>query len=253
MTLLHSKILGSGQPFLILHGFLGMSDNWKTLGNIFAKDYEVHLIDQRNHGRSFHNNEFSYAALTQDLKHYIDHYQLENCIILGHSMGGKTAMEFSLTYPRLIAKLIVADIAPKSYPAHHQYILKALSEVDFTTQFSRTEIQQTLSKYIPEPGVVQFLMKNVYRKDKNTFEYRFNLPVLVEKYNEVIVEGSAKTAFLKPTLFLRGGNSNYITKEDDALILNTFLKAKIETVSNAGHWLHAENPQEFYKKVMAFL
>lgn len=252
MTLLHSKIIGSGQPLLILHGFLGMSDNWKSLGNKYAESFEVHLIDQRNHGRSFHSPEFSYDLLVEDLKNYIDYHNLENSILLGHSMGGKTAMQFTLTYPELISKLVVADIAPKTYPAHHQYILKALSEVDFTTQKTRKEIETTLNLYIKEHGVVQFLMKNVYRKEKQQLAYRFNLPVLFEKYHEVVTTFSNNRTFKKPVLFLKGSNSNYITTEDSILINNHFPNAIIETISNSGHWLHAENPQEFYSKTMQF-
>lgn len=202
MELLHSKILGNGQPFLILHGFLGMSDNWKSLGNQFAKNFEVHLIDQRNHGRSFHSDEFSYALMAADLKNYIDHYNLENCIILGHSMGGKTAMQFALNNPLLVSKLIVADIAPKVYPAHHQYILKALSEVNFNIHASRKAIEDVLKQYIPEFGVIQFLMKNVYRKEKTVLDYRFNLLVLKEKYDEVVKTFDVEKTFSNPVLFI---------------------------------------------------
>ncbi|MGB0974169.1 MAG: alpha/beta fold hydrolase [Flavobacteriaceae bacterium] len=252
MTILHSKILGSGQPLLILHGFLGMSDNWKTLGNKYAENFEVHLIDQRNHGRSFHSDEFSYDVLVNDLYNYINFHKLENCIILGHSMGGKTAMQFALNHPELIDKLIVADIAPKTYPAHHQYILKALSEVNFLIHKSRKDIEGVLSQFITEKGVVQFLMKNVYRKDKHHLAYRFNLPVLIDNYNEVITTFKPDTTFNKPTLFLKGSKSNYISTEDSVLIKQMFPNATISEISNAGHWLHAENPQEFYSKTMLF-
>jgi pimeloyl-ACP methyl ester carboxylesterase len=252
MDILHSKIIGDGQALIILHGFLGMSDNWKTLGNKYAEDFEVHLIDQRNHGRSFHSNEFSYHHLVEDLRIYIEFHNLNNCILLGHSMGGKTAMQFALTYPNLLSKLIVADIAPKLYPAHHQYILKALSSVDFSIQKSRKDIESTLSTYIKENGVIQFLMKNIYRKDKEQLAYRFNLQVLFNKYNEVVKSYTTVKTFDKPTLFLKGSNSNYITTEDSILINNNFTNAKIEEISEAGHWLHAENPQEFYSKTMQF-
>lgn len=252
MDILHSKILGSGQPLLILHGFLGMSDNWKTLGNKYAENFEVHLIDQRNHGRSFHSNEFSYDLLVEDLKSYINHHSLDNCILLGHSMGGKTAMQFALTYPELISKLIIADIAPKVYPAHHQYILKALSEVDFSIHKSRKEIEGVLSTFIKEKGVVQFLMKNVYRKDKQKLAYRFNLEILQKKYNEVVTTFTTTKTFSKPSLFLKGSNSNYITPEDNMLVNKNFTNAQISSISNAGHWLHAENPQEFYTKTLQF-
>jgi len=252
MEVLHSKILGSGQPFLILHGFLGMSDNWKTLGNKYAENFEVHLIDQRNHGRSFHSEEFSYNLMVNDLKKYIDFHNLEGCILLGHSMGGKTAMQFALAYPELIQKLIIADIAPKTYPAHHQYILKALSEVDFTIQKSRKEIEVILSNYIPESGVIQFLMKNIYRKNKMELAYRFNLPILLKKYNEVVISFKSNSAFNKPTLFLKGSNSNYITPGDLVTIERNFTNASVEEITNSGHWLHAEQPQEFYKKTIKF-
>lgn len=252
MNILHSKILGTGQPLLILHGFLGMSDNWKTLGNKYAENFEVHLIDQRNHGRSFHSEDFSYNLMVDDLKNYIDFYNLENCILLGHSMGGKTAMQFSLTFPELIQKLIVADIAPKKYPAHHQYILKALSEVDFSIQKSRKDIEVILNKYIPETGVIQFLMKNIYRKEKTELAYRFNLPILSIKYNQVVINQLPNSIFKKPTLFLKGSNSNYITVEDSVLIKHYFTNVKIQEISNSGHWLHAEQPQEFYQKTMQF-
>ena len=253
MQILHSKILGSGQPFLILHGFLGMSDNWKTLGNKFSENFEVHLIDQRNHGRSFHSEDFSYELLAEDLKNYITHHQLENCIVLGHSMGGKTAMQFALTNSDFVTKLIVADIAPKIYPAHHQYILKALSSVDFMKHSSRKEIEVVLQEFIPQKGVIQFLMKNIYRIEKTQLAYRFNLPVLNDKYNEVVKTFLSTERFMNPVLFLRGGNSGYILDEDMLSIQQNFPNSKLETIANAGHWLHAERPLEFYDKVMLFL
>lgn len=253
MELLHSKILGEGKPLLILHGFLGMSDNWKTLGNEFAKHFQVHLIDQRNHGRSFHSSYFSYKLMAEDLKHYCTYYALEDCYIIGHSMGGKTAMHFAMNYPHLVAKLIIADIAPKVYPAHHQYILKALKEVDFNQHTSRKDIENVLQQYINETGVVQFLMKNVYRANKTTLGYRFNLEILYENYGEVVKNDLPQITFSKPTLFLKGSKSNYIDSSDEILIRTYFPLGKTLEISNSGHWLHAENPQEFYGTVMNFL
>ena len=167
-------------------------------------------------------------------------------------MGGKAVMQFALKFPELVNKLIVADIAPKEYPAHHQYILKALSEVDFSVQRSRKEIEGVLQQYIPEFGVVQFLMKNVYRKEKTELAYRFNLPVLKEKYQEVVSTFNLKNSFNKSVLFLKGGNSNYINSSDEIEIKNYFPLANIETINKAGHWLHAEQPVEFYEKVKRF-
>ncbi|MFT5079357.1 MAG: esterase, partial [Patiriisocius sp.] len=129
--LLHSKIIGTGKPLVILHGFLGSGDNWKTLGNKFAEDgFQVHLVDQRNHGKSFHSDDWSYEIMVADLKAYCDHFKLESIDLLGHSMGGKTAMAFAVAFPEMLHKLVIADIGPKAYPSHHQDILKALGSLD---------------------------------------------------------------------------------------------------------------------------
>jgi esterase len=252
MKILHSKILGSGKPLIILHGFLGMSDNWKTLGNRYAENFEVHLIDQRNHGRSFQSDFFSYDLMVNDLKNYIDFHKLKNVYIIGHSMGGKVAMQFALTYSNIVDKLVIADIAQKKYPPHHQYILKALSEVDFTIQKSRKEIEKILSSYIAETGVIQFLMKNIYRKEKTELAYRFNLNALINNYNEVISSFNTDEIFTKPILFLKGSNSNYITSDDLITIKRNFSNVAIEEIKDSRHWLHAEQPQEFYTKTMNF-
>jgi pimeloyl-ACP methyl ester carboxylesterase len=137
MEILHSRIVGQGQPFVILHGYFGMGDNWKSLGNQFGERYEVHMVDQRNHGRSFHADYFDYEHLAEDLYNYIEHHALENIILLGHSMGGKTAMLFAVEYPELVDKLLIADISPRYYQPHHNEILKALNSVDFSIHNSR--------------------------------------------------------------------------------------------------------------------
>ena len=254
MMTLHSQILGSGKPFVILHGFLGMSDNWKTLGGRWANEgYEVHLLDQRNHGRSFHSDEFSYEIMAEDLKNYCEEHGLKEIILLGHSMGGKVAMQFAVTYPEMVSKLIVADIGPKAYPSHHQDILKALSSLNFSQIKSRGEAEDVLSEYIKDKGTRLFLLKNLYRKNKNELALRINLPVLSEKIEEVGVALANETVFEGDTLFLGGEKSGYIEPMDEILIKKHFPKAKIVTISNAGHWLHAENPDEFYDNVMNFL
>ena len=253
MEILHSKIVGKGNPLLILHGYFGMSDNWKSLGNKFSKDFEVHLIDQRNHGRSFHAYEFNYDVLVDDLYNYITHHQLENVFLLGHSMGGKVAMLFSVTYPELVEKLVVADIAPKYYPPHHAFILDALNEIDFSKHKSRKQIEAIFSKNISEKGVIQFLLKNVYWKTKDELGFRFNLKSLTENNNEVGEGLSSNMQFYGETLFLKGENSGYITLDDENLIHQHFPEATILTVKNAGHWLHAENSKDFYSYVVSFL
>lgn len=251
---LHSQILGEGKSFVILHGFLGMSDNWKTLGNRWAEDgYEVHLLDQRNHGRSFHSDEFSYEIMAEDLKNYCEEHGLKEIVLLGHSMGGKVAMQFAVTYPEMVSKLIVADIGPKAYPPHHQDILKALLQLDFSKIKSRGEAEDVLSEYIKDEGTKLFLLKNLYRKNKNELGLRINLPILSAKIGEVGAALPENTIFKGDTLFLGGENSGYIEPMDEILIKKHFPKAKIEIISNAGHWLHAENPDEFYDNVMNFL
>lgn len=251
---LHSQILGSGKAFVILHGFLGMSDNWKTLGTRWSENgYEVHLLDQRNHGRSFHSDIFSYEAMSDDLKKYCDAHDLTEIILLGHSMGGKVAMQFAVNFPEMVSKLIIADIGPKAYPPHHQDILKALSQLDFTSIKSRGEAEDVLSGYIKDEGTRLFLLKNLYRKDKNQLGLRINLPVLSEKIEEVGKALPDDSTFNGDTLFLGGEKSGYIEPMDELLIKKHFPKAKIATITNAGHWLHAENPDEFYDNVKKFL
>ncbi|MGB0837998.1 MAG: alpha/beta fold hydrolase [Flavobacteriaceae bacterium] len=254
MEIVHSRVLGQGSEHLIiLHGYFGMGDNWKTLGMQFAKFYTVHLIDQRNHGRSFHSEEFDYELMCDDLKHYMDENQIQNAVILGHSMGGKTAMSFAVEHPERVKSLIVADIGPQNYPPHHELILQALNSVDFIKVGSRQEIEEVLKKNITEAGVRQFLMKSVYRVDKTSFGFRFNLSALTEHNNEVGAPLPSFTEYLGPALFLKGGDSGYLSLSDTALIEAHFPNFEMVEIPNAGHWLHAENPQDFLKACFLFL
>jgi esterase len=252
--MLYSKIEGSGKPLLILHGFLGMSDNWKTLGVQFASEgFEVHILDLRNHGRSFQSEEFSYELMVQDIVQYCEEHHLEKINVIGHSMGGKTAMLLATRYPNLVEKLIVADIGPKYYAPHHQDILAGLNAVDFPQKPSRNEVEATLLNYIPDFGTRQFLLKNLYWQEPGQLAFRFNLAVFNEKITEIGVPLPAELRFEKPTLFIRGGNSNYILDEDIAAIKEQFPNASVETIPNAGHWLHAENPALFYQLSLSYL
>lgn len=253
MEILHAIVLGKGEPLIVLHGFLGMGDNWKSLALKFADAYEVHLVDQRNHGRSFHDDDFSYEHMVDDLLHYIEHKKLKRVNILGHSMGGKTAMLFAVEHPDLVHKLIVADIAPRFYPLHHQHILEALNAVDFEKVSSRNEIEDVFKKHLSEVGLRQFLLKNVYRNSEGTLAYRFNLEALEDQIDEVGVALPSRAIFEGPVQFLKGANSGYISPEDESLIHAHFPKSEIISVSNSGHWLHAENPTEFYNNVVRFL
>ena len=251
MKLLHSLTLGSGQRHLIvLHGFLGMGDNWKS----HAKHWEsqgwcVHLIDQRNHGRSFWSTAFNYSILAKDLKAYLDHHEIQKCTLLGHSMGGKTAMFFASQNPEYITQLLVADITPKVYPAHHQQILNGLASLDFSILKSRTQADQELSNFVPEVGVRQFLLKNLYWVKKEQLGLRINIETL-KSVGEIVGEGlESHQKFDGPTLFLRGVLSGYISDQDHLILRHHFPNHTLKEVEKAGHWLHAENPTAFLNAI----
>ncbi|MEM9649507.1 MAG: alpha/beta fold hydrolase [Bacteroidota bacterium] len=254
MELLHSKIIGEGKPLFILHGFLGMSDNWKTLGNQYAQlGFQVHLIDQRNHGKSFHSHQFDYDTMASDVLNYMEHWQISQAAIIGHSMGGKTAMQLASSQPQHIEKLLVADIAPKYYPPHHQYIVDALGHLDFDQISSRKEADEVLAQHLSEFGIRQFLLKNLHWVEAGKLGLRFNFEVLRERMEEIGDSIDATAIYSGPSLFLRGDRSEYILPNDYSGIKRHFPNATIETVDNAGHWLHAENPKQFFEKSSRFL
>ncbi|MBP1838330.1 alpha/beta fold hydrolase [Formosa algae] len=251
---LHANILGEGAPFVILHGFLGMSDNWKTLGVRFSEQhYQVHLVDQRNHGRSFHSDDFSYELLVEDLKAYCDANNLKNIVLLGHSMGGKTAMLFATKYPEYVSKLLVADISPRFYPVHHDAILNGLGTLDFSELKTRGAADKALANYVSDFGTRQFLLKNLYWVEKGQLGLRINLESLTENVSEVGEALPIHAEFDGDTLFLRGDKSEYIALQDEGVIKSHFPNAQIVTIKNAGHWLHAENPEDFYNEVIGFI
>lgn len=251
---LYSKIEGTGKPLLILHGFLGMSDNWKTIGTQYAAlGYEVHLLDLRNHGRSFHSEVFNYEVMAEDVVSYCNQHQLQNIDIIGHSMGGKVAMLLAVEHSELIHKLIVGDIGPKYYAPHHQDILAGLNAVDFTLKPERSEVDAIIAQHIPDFGTRQFLMKSLYWEEPGQLAFRFNLPVFNREIENIGTALPANALFDKPTLFINGGNSNYIKEEDKVGILAHFPQAVFETIPNVGHWLHAENPKLFFEITNEFL
>lgn len=251
---LYSRIEGQGRPLLILHGFLGMSDNWKTLGMQFAQQgFQVHMLDLRNHGRSFHTDEFTYEVMVKDVLAYCEQHQLREIILLGHSMGGKVAMFFAALHPDRVKKVIVADIGVKYYPPHHADILAGLNAVDFTLQPDRSKVEEVLMRYIPDFGTRQFLMKNLYWKTPGQLDFRFNLPVFNDKIDNIGQALPKGTVFEKPVLFIKGGASRYILNSDVPEIRSHFPNAVFETIPNVGHWLHAENPKMFYEIVLRFL
>ena len=252
--MLYSKIVGEGKPLVIIHGFLGMSDNWKSLGSLYAAEgFQVHMVDLRNHGKSFHSDEFNYTVMSKDILEYCKHYNLTNVSIIGHSMGGKAAMLFATTYPEMVEKLIVADIGPKYYAPHHQDILAGLNAVDFSTKPDRAEVEEILYPFIPDFGTRQFLMKNLYWIELGQLAFRFNLPVFNDKIETIGESLPISNHFDKPTLFIRGGNSSYILDTDLPEIKKHFPNIELATIPNVGHWLHAENPKLFFEETARFL
>lgn len=249
---LHYKKYGEGQPLIIIHGLFGTLDNWQTLGKKIAKNFEVYLIDQRNHGHSPHSNEMNYQLMSDDLHNLITDLELSDVILVGHSMGGKTAMTYATQHSEFLDKLIVVDIAPKKYPLHHQKILAGLNAIDLSVVKTRREADNVLSNYIQDLGVKQFLLKNLYWKEKGKLDWRINVPCLTKNMDNIL----AATPNIRveiPTLFIRGEKSNYITEDDYQDIYNQFLDSEIETIYNVGHWVHAENPLEFYNLLIDFL
>ncbi|MCG3166039.1 MAG: Esterase YbfF [Bacteroidia bacterium] len=245
-------MLGEGKPLIILHGLFGMLDNWFTLGKKFSENFTVYLIDQRNHGQSPHSDEWNYKVMSDDLLEFFDEHHLSKATIIGHSMGGKTAMQFAGDHNDRVKKLVVVDIAPRSYPVHHKNILDALLSIDLENLKSRNEADAMLSKYISDFGTKQFLLKNLTRKenDNTKFEWKFNLPVIAKNIHEVGVQTTGDSTV--PALFIRGENSNYIKNSDEAEIQKLYPNSEIISI-NSGHWVHAEKPEEFYSSVMKFL
>lgn len=250
---LHYRSMGEGQPIIILHGVFGTSDNWQTFAKQIADQYQVFLPDQRNHGLSPHSDEFDYHVMAEDLREFIENHQLENPVILGHSMGGKVAMFFATKYPDKFDKLIVVDIAPRAYPVHHQKILEALGAVKINEITSRKEAEDQMKPIIAEAGIRQFLLKNLKREDNDGFGWKLNLAVIsqnIERIGEAVDDSQTVD---KPVLFVGGEKSDYIREEDHPLIRKIFPKARITMVPGAGHWVHAEQPKLLLEEVTGFL
>ena len=256
MEILHSKIYGenkSATPLLVFHGLFGMLDNWGSFGREMGEFFPVHLIDLRNHGKSFHSTEMSHDDLAHDILYYMEFHKLEKVNLLGHSLGGKAVMQFAIKYPIKVQKLVVVDISPKAYPPHHQGILKALESVDFAVSTTRQEVEEVLLQYIPEKMVVQFLAKNLYWTDDKRLNWRFNLKTLADKYAQFVSNAIKFGVYSGETLFIAGEKSNYILPQDEFEMKQQFPNSSIVTINNAGHWVQAENPTDFNEVVKDFL
>jgi esterase len=247
------------QPLVILHGLFGSSDNWLMHSKFFSQQgYHVYTVDQRNHGQSFHSEVFDYDALAADLRGFVLDRNLQKPVLLGHSMGGKTVMQYAMNYPATgaptdAAKLVVVDIAPRAYPVHHADIIRGLTEIDLGPLRTRPEADTALAAYEPNPSVRQFLLKNLYRPDGQTFGWRLNVPVIARELARIGAAIGHTHPVPVPTLFVRGANSTYITDDDYPAIQTLFPQVRIETIAGAGHWVQAEQPTAFSEAVLRFI
>jgi pimeloyl-ACP methyl ester carboxylesterase len=246
--------LGNGKPLFILHGLFGSSDNWQTLGKKFAENFTVYLIDQRNHGRSPHSPEHTYALMTDDLLELMEDEKLSRVMLLGHSMGGKTAMCFAVNHPEKVEKMIVVDIGPKKYPITNWDIADALEKINLNEIKSRKEVEAIVSQDIKDPGTLQFLLKNLYWDDNEKLAWRFNLEALKANLDSVAeATPMPSTPLQMPVLFIKGEKSDYIFNDDSKLINTMFSHANIISIPEAGHWVHADRPVEFFNVANRFL
>lgn len=250
---LNFKKFGEGEPLLILHGLFGSLDNWQTIGKKLAETHAVYLIDLRNHGKSPHSENFSYTEMAADVAELIQEEKLEKVSLLGHSMGGKTAMTFAVEHPHLLDKLIVVDIAPKKYTPHHDEIIDALYSLDLKTITSRRGADEVMQRSISNEGTRLFLLKNLNREKEGGYSWKMNLDLLAREIGKVIDITEIPFPISIPTLFIRGGKSGYIIDSDFEKIEELFPNSDIKTIENAGHWVHAEKPQELFEKITEFI
>jgi esterase len=249
---LFARISGTGRPMIILHGLFGSSDNWYSLAKVFAQNYTVFAVDQRNHGQSPHSDEFDYKLLTDDLLELFQDHKLDPAVIIGHSMGGKTAMNFAVKYPERTDKLIVVDIAPREYSMRHEHIVAGLKAIPLETVTSRNEAETVLKNFVSDAGERQFLLKNLERNPAGGFHWKINLKSLDEHMDQIGRSLEYSGVFNKPALFIRGAKSNYVVDRDEPEIRKIFPEAEFK-VLDTGHWVQAEKPQEFVETVLSFL
>lgn len=253
MDLFYNQYGDAGRPLIVLHGLLGSHDNWHTLNRTaFHNVAQVYAVDQRNHGRSPHAEQIDYPSMVEDLRSFIDEHDLAPAALLGHSMGGKTAMKTALSYPDRVDRLIVVDIAPSAYPPHHADLLEALAQIDPGDYESRNEIEAALSDEIPSDSIRQFLLKNV-TYDGESYSWRMNLSAIRAHYDDLIAAVTSDTTFNGPALFIRGGESDYVADADIEVIRLLFPNAELATVEGAGHWVHVDAPEALTALVTDFL
>jgi pimeloyl-ACP methyl ester carboxylesterase len=243
---------GEGRPFIILHGLFGLSDNWVSIAKVLSQNYRVIIPDMRNHGQSPHSSVFNYDAMTADIIELMDELDLTKAIILGHSMGGKVAMQFALQNPELTERLIVVDMSMRRYDGRqlHSDIIKAMMFIDFNTVESRSDVNRLLSGSIDDERVRLFILKNLYRKTRYQLDWRLNLRDINRNIDYVFDEITSNAQYNGPTLFIKGEKSDYILESDKPKIMEYFPNVVFQTVTGAGHWVQADNPKGFLEKIV---
>ncbi|MCK4559623.1 MAG: alpha/beta fold hydrolase [Calditrichia bacterium] len=250
---LYCRQIGNGDPVVILHGLFGISDNWLTIAKQLSSSHHCYILDMRNHGRSPNSQDLNYDDMVEDIYEFLTDFGLRTVSFIGHSMGGMVAMKFAFEYSHRIEKLVIVDIAPKSYPALHQNILKGLQSIPIDKIKSRREADEFLKEYVSSHKTRQFLLKNLYRKDDNSYAWRVNLEVIYDHASDIGHGISTDHTYEKPTLFIRGEKSDYILPEDEQRIIEIFPHASIIEIPGATHWVHAEKPSEFLVALRSFL
>ena len=256
VKLSYKQYSDSGRPLLVLHGLFGSQSNWGWHCKKLAEHFAVYGVDMRNHGDSPHDSEMSYRAMAEDVALLLADLEIESCSLLGHSMGGKVAMQLALSEPQLVEKLIVVDIAPTNYTAGgegHLNILNGMKAMDLSAVASRKEAEQLLDEHIEDPDTLKFILTNLVREAAGTYRWRLNVDALIEHYDALRVAPAGGQPFDKPVLFIKGELSGYIRDRNEAEIRQLFPQAAIEVVSGAGHWVHADKPQEVQELVVGFL
>ena len=251
--LLHFQPLGRGEPLVLLHGLFGSSDNWLGVAPTLAEKFHVLIPDLRNHGRSPHRAAMDYPLMAADVDRFFAAQGLESAQVIGHSMGGKVAMQFALDFPACVKKLVVVDMAPRAYAPAHAAMLAALLALDLSRFPSRLQLEAALAPEIPSLSLRRFLLKNLGRDASGRFVWKMNLRGVAENYSRLGAALNSRTAFARPALFLRGGRSDYLTAADEVEIRRLFPAAQIKTIPAASHWVHADAPQEFSRLVLDFI
>jgi pimeloyl-ACP methyl ester carboxylesterase len=252
---LFCRQFGSGYPFVILHGLFGISDNWVSIARELGGKYTVYVPDLRNHGQSQHSPVFDFPSLVDDLLQLTEDLNLKKFFLAGHSLGGKVAMYFTLQHPEMISKLVVIDISLRKAPVswEHQMLIDAMLGVDFSNSAARSDVERQLAVTIQSQRLRQFLLKNVYWRDKKMLDWRLNLPAINKNLLNIFEGVEVPGKFEGPALFIRGGRSDYIKEEDIAELKLKFPGALVKTIPEAGHWVHADAPGEFLRILRNFL